>query len=204
MSNNNAPNGFSFVRNFVSASPTYQTGVYQIASNNSHSFGKGDVVQILSTGYIDRSQTSDTDFLGILDRVEYYDSSQNKKIFSNAWLAPSSALAGSCIAYVIEDPNAVFGVQSGNGGPVTIASVGNNINFGGNAAPNTSTGISVAYADFATLATTNTLPFRIVAVPQNLGSVPTQNAPINNDSTTVYNYIEVKGINFHATKTTGI
>lgn len=204
MTNQNAPSGFQFVRNFVSAAPTYQTGVYQISSSNANSFGKGDVVKILSTGYIDRALTSDTDFLGIIDRVEYYDTVQNKKMFLNGWLAPSTALANSVIAYVIEDPNAIFGVQSGGGGPVTIASVGNNINFGGNAAPNTNTGISIAYANFATLATTNTLPFRIIAVPQNLGNVPTQNAPINNDSTSQFNYIEVKGINFHATITTGI
>jgi hypothetical protein len=204
MSNNNAPNGFSFVRNFVSASPTYQTSVYQIASSNSHSFGKGDIVKILSTGYIDRALTSDTDFLGVIDRVEYYDTVQNKKMFLNGWLAPSTALANSVFAYVIEDTNAVFGVQSGNGGPVTIASVGNNINFGANAAPNTSTGISTAYADFNTLATTGTLPFRIVSVPQNLSNVPTQPAPINNDSTSQYNYIEVKGCSWHAVLTTGI
>lgn len=204
MTNQNSPNGFSFVRNFVSAAPTYQTSVYQISSANTNSFGKGDVVKILNTGFIDRALTSDTDFLGVLDRVEYYDSTQNKKIFANAWLAPTSALANSVIAYVIDDPNAIFGCQSGNGGPVTIASVGNNINFKANAAPSTTTGISVAIADFATLATTSTLPWRIVAVPQNLGNVPTQNAPINNDSTSQFNYIEVKGNAWHAVLGTGI
>lgn len=204
MSNIASPNGFSFVRNFVSAAPTYQASVYQISSSNANSFGKGDVVKILSTGYIDRALTSDTDFLGVLDRVEYYDTIQNKKMFQNAWLAPTSALANSVFAYVIEDTNAVFGVQSGNGGPVTIASSGNNINFKSNAAPNTSSGISTAYADFSTIATTGTLPFRIVSVPQNLASVPTQPSPINNDSTSANNYIEVKGCSWHAVLTTGI
>lgn len=207
MTNQNAPNGFSFVRNFVSAAPTYQTSVYQISSSNAHSFGKGDVVKILNTGYIDRALTSDSDFLGVIDRVEYYDTTQNKKMFLNGWLAPSTALANSVFAYVIEDPNAVFGVQTNAGGPVTIASVGNNINFGGNAAPNTTgsaVGVSTAYADFSTLATTSTLPFRIVSVPQNLSNVPTQPAPILNDSTSQYNYIEVKGCAWHAVLATGI
>ena len=207
MTNQNAPVGFFAVRNFVSAGPNYQTNTYQISSSNSHSFGKGDVVKILNTGYIDRAITSDTDFLGVVDRIEYFDTVANKKQFLNGWLAPTTALAGSVLAYVIDDPNVIFGVQSGNGGPVTIGSVGNNINFGSNAAPNTTgpqIGVSTAYADFNTLATTGTLPFRITSVPQNLSNVPTQPAPINNDSASQYNYIEVKGCSWHAVLTTGI
>lgn len=203
MSNVNAPNGFKFVRNLYSAAPTYQTSVYQISSSNANSFGKGDIVKILNTGFIDRAITSDTAFLGVLDRIEYFDTTLQKPMFLNAWTAPTTALAGSVLAYVIEDVNAIFGVQTGNGGPVTIASTGTNINFGGNAAPNTY-GISVAYADFATLATTNTLPFRIVNVPQTLGGIPLTAAPINNDSASQFNYIEVIGNAWQAKLTTGI
>lgn len=192
MSNQNSPQGFQFVRNRVTASPTYQRSTYQIASTNSNSIGKGDVVIALSSGYIDIATTGDhAVLLGVFDGCEYYDSAQNKKIFSNGWLAPSNALAGSCIAYINSDINSIFGVQSGNGGPVTQASVFKNASMGGNGAPNTSTGISTAYLDFATINTTATLLFRIEAVPQNLGGAPTQNAPINNDSTSEFNYVEV-------------
>lgn len=192
MANNQAPNGFSFVRNYYSAAPTYQTSVYQISSTNANSFGKGDVVKGLSTGFIDRSLTSDTVFLGVLDRIEYFDSTLQAKQFRNAWLAPSSALAGSVLAYVIDDPNAVFGAQVGGSASTGLAyaDVNTNINFGGNAAPNTKTGISVAYADQSTLATTATLPFRVVNVPQNLGGNPVTAGPIGNDSTAAYNYAE--------------
>lgn len=192
MSNQNSPQGFQFVRNRVTASPTYQRATYQIAYNNSNSFGKGDVMIALSTGYVDKAATTDhAVLLGIFDGCEYYDSSQNKKIYSNGWLAPSNVLAGSAIAYINSDINSIFGVQSGNGGPVTQAAVFQNASMGGNGAPNTSTGISTAYLDFATINTTNTLLFRIEAVPQNLGGVPTQNCPIGNDSTAEYNYVEV-------------
>ena len=204
MTNQNSPNGFSFVRNSQSASPTYQRTVRQIAYGNTNSFGKGDVVKTLSTGYIDRALTTDTQVLGILDGCEYYDTFLQKKVYSNAWLAPTTALANSVIAYVIDDPQAVFAVQSGNGGPVTYGSVGNNINFKGNAAPNTSTGISVAYADFTTIATTNTLPFRIVDVPQTLNGIPTSACIINNDSTSANNIIYVKLNACDATALTGI
>lgn len=186
MSNTFAPTGFQFVRNYHSASPTYQRTIRQIAYNNSNDFGKGDVVKSLTTGYIDVAATTDAQVLGVLDGIEYYDTAQQKKIFTNAWLSPSTALANSVLAYVIADPQAVFEVQSGNGGPVTIAAVGDNINFASNGAPNTSTGISTAYADFATINTTDTLPFRIVNVPQN-----GIDGPVGNDSTSQYNLIEV-------------
>lgn len=193
MSNNNSPYGFQFVRNRVTASPTYQRSVYQInAGGNSNSFGKGDVMIALSTGYVDVALTSSHSvLLGIFDGCEYYDTVQNKKIYSNAWLGITTALAGSAIAYINSDINSIFGVQSGNGGPVTQASVFKNASMGGNGAPNTSTGISTAYLDFNTINTTNTLLFRIESVPQNLGGVPTQNCPIGNDSTSQYNYVEV-------------
>lgn len=205
MSNQNSPYGFQFVRNRVTAAPTYQRAIYQILSTNGNSFGKGDVMKALSSGYVDKAATTDhAALLGIIDGVEYYDSVQNKKIFANGWLAPSNVLAGSAFAYINSDINSIFGVQSGNGGPVTIASVFNNASMGGNGAPSTSTGISTAYLDFATLNTTNTLLFRIEAVPQNLGGVPTQNAPINNDSTTQYNYVEVSMNGALSTNTTGV
>lgn len=207
MANNNAPYGFQFVRNYYSAAPTYQTSVYQIASTNANSFGKGDVVKMLTTGFIDRALTSDTLFLGVLDRVEYYDSTNKKKTFPNAWLAPSGILAGSVLAYVIDDPNAVFGVQVGGSTTTGLlqTDVGTNINFGGNAAPNTLTGMSVAYADQTTInPATTTLPFRVVNVPQNLGGVPLTAAPIGNDSASAYNYVEVIGNAWMARSTTGV
>lgn len=207
MANNNAPYGFKFVRNYYSAAPTYQTSVFQIASNNTNSFGKGDVVKLLNTGYIDRALTSDTIFLGVVDRVEYFDTGIGAKQFKNAWLAPSSALSGSCVAYVIDDPNAVFGVQVGGSTTTGLlqTDVGVNINFGGNATPNTLTGLSIAFLDQTTInAATTTLPFRVVNVPQNLGGTPVTAAPIGNDSTAAYNYVEVIGNAWLATSRTGI
>lgn len=194
MANIQAPFGFTFVRNYYSAAPTYQTSVYQIASNNANSFGKGDVVKGLATGFIDRALTSDQVILGVLDRIEYFDSVLGQKQFRNAWLAPSSALAGSVIAYVIDDPNACFQAQVGGSTTTGLvyADVNANVNFGGNATPNTLTGISKAFIDQSTInPATATLPFRIVNVPQNLGGVPVTAGPIGNDSTAAYNIAEV-------------
>lgn len=187
--NNFAPSGFSFVRNNLSAAPTYQTTIAEISSTNANSFGKGDVVKLLSTGFIDRALTSDTSFFGVIDWVEYYDTVQAKKVRSLAWLAPSTALAGSVYASVITDTQAVFTVQSGNGGPVVQTNVGNNINFAANAAPNTTIGLSTAYADFNTVSTASTYPFRILGIGYN-----TYLGPIGNsgyDNTLANNTIEV-------------
>lgn len=189
MANTFAPNGFSFIRNNLSAAPTYQTTLAEIASNNGNSFGKGDVVKLLNTGYIDRALTTDTTFFGIIDWVEYYDTVQQKKIRTLAWLAPSTALAGSVYASVITDTQAVFAVQSGDGGPVVQADVGLNINFASNAAPNTTTGLSTAYVDFATVSTASTYPFRVLGLGYNNYLGPIGN--LGYDNTTANNIIEV-------------
>lgn len=186
-----APNGFSFIRNNLSAAPTYQTTLAEIASTNANSFGKGDVVKLLNTGFIDRSLTSDTSFFGVIDWVEYYDTVQKTKVRTMAWLAPSTALAGSVFASVITDTQAVFSVQSGpsNSGPVVQASVGLNINFGGNAAPNTTIGLSTAYADFGTVSTASSYPFRILGLGYNNYLGPIGN--LGYDNTIANNTIEV-------------
>ena len=189
MANPNSPNGFSFVRNYQSSAPTYQTTIAEIASTNANSFGKGDVVKLLSTGYIDRALVTDSPVFGIIDWVEYYDTVQAKKIRTLAWLAPSTALAGSVFASVITDTQAVFAVQSGDGGPVVQSNVGYNINFASNAAPNTTTGLSTAYADFGTVSTASTYPFRIIGIGYNNYLGPIGNTGY--DNTLVNNIIEV-------------
>lgn len=191
MANTFGPNGFSFIRNNLSAAPTYQTTLVEISSTNGNSFGKGDVVKLLNTGFIDRALTSDTSFFGVMDWVEYYDTVQQKKVRSMAWLAPSTALSGSVYASVITDTQAVFSVQVGpsGSGPAVQANVGLNINFGANAAPNTTTGLSTAYADFGTVSTASTYPFRVLGLGYNNYLGPIGNSGY--DNTLANNIIEV-------------
>jgi hypothetical protein len=204
MANTFAPNGFSFVRNYYSGAPTYQTTIAEIASTNANSFGKGDVVKLLNTGFIDRALTTDNPVFGVIDWVEYYDTVQQKKIRTLAWLAPGTALANSVFASVITDPQAVFAVQSGDGGPVVQANVGLNINFAANAAPNTTTGLSTAYVDFATVSTASTYPFRILGIGYNNYLGPIGN--LGYDNTQANNTIEViaNPTAWSATNATGV
>lgn len=186
-----APSGFSFIRNNLSGAPTYQTTIAEIASTNGNSFGKGDVVKLLNTGFIDRALTTDTVVFGVVDWVEYYDTVQAKKIRTLGWIAPGNALAGSCYASVITDTQAVFAVQGGatNTGPFVQANVGLNVNFGANAAPNTTTGLSTAYADFGTVSTASTYPFRVLGLGYNNYLGPIGN--VGYDNTLANNIIEV-------------
>lgn len=180
MANTFAPTGFQFIRNYLNGAPTYQSTWVALAYNNAHTIGKGDVVLQLSTGFIDIAAASDSPVFGVFDGVQYYDTFQQKTIFSNSWNAPSTALTGSVIARVITDPFAVFLVQSGPTSAIVQADIGKNAKFVAGT-PQTGTGISTEYLDQATINTTATFPFRIIGFGQNL----------NNDATSGNNYVEV-------------
>ena len=180
MSNSLAPTGFQFIRNYLNSAPTYQTTKQQIANNNSANIGKGDVVQLLSTGYIDLAIATTSPVFGVVDGFEWYDTAQQKKIFSNGWNAPGNVLAGSAFATVITDPFAVFLVQSNGTAAVSQANIGENAKLVAGT-PQSGTGISTQSLDQATIATTSTFPFRIIGFGANL----------NNDNTSANNYVEV-------------
>jgi hypothetical protein len=138
---------------------------------------------------------------GVFVGCQYLSVSQKRTVWSNYWPGSDVASGNTVTAYVINDPNAQFIVQSGNGGPVTFASIGSNIGFGvGGTNGNTANGISTYYADYATLGTSAVLPFRIVNLS---GYAPVGVSPFSGqngyDTTTAYNYLIV-AFNNAATK----
>lgn len=179
MSNTQAPNGFQYTRRLDGASPNDATNVYPILYTQSDKMGFGDPV-ILVGGYIDKWSSGLA--TGVFQGCTYTDSIQGT-VFSKAWFAPSTAVSGSSFATVCDDPMAVFTVQVGNSTTAGVVGtqVGLNASPGGVGTPNASTGISVAYLDYATVSTTSTLPFRIVG----LGLSPT------NDVASPYDYAQV-------------
>lgn len=196
MSNIQAPFGFQQTSTLTGASPNYVVVHRQIASNNSHQIGRGDPVIELSNGYIDIALSTSTLLYGVFDGVNYYDTTQQKKLWLNGWTAPtSSALSGTVLAAVIVDPMATFKVQAGGSSTtgVTLANIGLNATFGGQGAPN-SAGYSVAYLDISTISTTNTLPFRIIGL----------NAMPNNDTTAAYDTVAVTFNTQSYKQTTGV
>jgi hypothetical protein len=152
---------------------------------------RGDaVVPDTSTanGYIIQATASNVPLAGIFWGCQYLSTSQKRVIWSQYW--PGSDATGDVIAYVIDDPNARFLVQTSGssfqitGTPTTFTSspVGQlaQLNVGSGS---TTTQQSGMYLD--TVGTTATFPFQIVDMvldpPGSNGS----------DATSNYNYVVV-------------
>lgn len=180
MANNNAPFGFSATRALSGYAVTGASDVYQISATNTTKIYAGDPVTIDASGNINVAVSTTNPVLpvGIFGGCEYYDTSVKKPVWFPAWLGSSSA-TGTVTAWVITDTKQVFEVQS-SGANLPYTSVGANANFLIGTGNNNS-GMSGATLDQASLATTNTLPFRIVGLSTR----------INNDNTASYNIVEV-------------
>lgn len=197
MANTYAPNGFQQVNQFEGYAPNYTLTTRLISKSNTNKIGFGDVVKSLNTGYIDRAVTTDTQVLGVFFGCNYYDTAQQNGFgqqFNRQWTGVTTANADP-VAFICQDPTAVFQVQVSGASPITTSSIGLNINFTGNANPNT-IGISQAAADGTTVSTTSTLPFRVVGLSQQFG--------INYTSTTANNLIYVRLNSCDANILTGV
>lgn len=200
MANLFTPFGFREASLINASAPNYAQSTYQILNTYATPIYKGDPVTSQTSGYIQQSVAGTTTIAGIFNGCSYTSVSQGRRIWNSYWPG-SDAIAGSVLAYVIDAPDSVFLVQSGNGGPLTIANVQQNINFAlgtGVAA----SGISGAYIDFATAATTATLPFRIV----NVAGLPGFPTVVGNgsDGTTADNFALVTFNNQNYNSSTGI
>lgn len=182
MANTNAPFGFRQYAGTGSA-PTYEQNVRYIASNNTTPIFFGDAVIPLTTGYIGQALNSASSTIrieGIFAGCKYVSTSQKRTVWSNYW--PGADATGDVEAYVIDDPNAKFLVQSTDStgtSAITFANVGEYIGLVVGTG-NTATGISGMAVDQDTLGTTVTLPFRIVGlVTSPPGAEGTDNAEFN-------------------------
>ena len=199
MANTYAPNGFQQVNQFQGYAPNYALTTRRIASTNTNKIGYGDPVKSLTTGYIDVA-TVTQQIMGIFYGCQYYDTARTDGTgwqFSRQWTGVTTASADP-VAFVCQDPTAIFQVQCSGTSGVTTAQVGLNINFTAAGAPST-LGFSVAAADTssaATMSTTNTLPFRIIGL--------TEEYMLNYSTTGANNYILVRLNNCDANTTTGI
>ena len=205
MANTSAPFGFRQWSGTGSA-PTYEQTVAYIAYNNTTPVFYGDPVVQLSTGYITQASSNSVQIAGIFVGCQYLSVAQKRTVWSNYWPGSDVASGNTVTAYVINDPNAQFIVQSGNGGPVGFTSIGNNIGFGvGSPNGNTANGLSTYYADYSTIGTGTTLPFRIVNLagysPVGVSPWAGQNGY---DTTTAYNSLIVAFNNVATKSLTGI
>lgn len=162
-----APSGLSFSRNFISGANTYQANLFTIKKAYASTIGMGDVVAtgtVANQGYVTLANDAATRVLGVFAGVlAYYDSTlQGISHGLNGSYQSTSNPAADIQCLVISDPFATFIAQV-NGGTFAQSWVGQNIGWTAatNGTPNSS-GRSILSLSFASLNTTNTLPFRIV------------------------------------------
>lgn len=167
MANTFAPFGFSQYKGTGSA-PTYEQTPRTVALTAGAIYA-GDPVTSQSDGTVAQSVAGTTQIAGIFVGCDFISATLLRRVWSPYWPGSGSALAGTIVnAYIINDPNAQFLVQSGNAGTAVLAiDVGANINFALGTGSALS-GLSGAYANQATInPATTTLPFRIVGLHQN-------------------------------------
>lgn len=152
------------------------TGVtqYEIASNNTNAIYQYGIVVPLAAGVIDRAGDTaggTTPALGVLMGVEYVDSVSKKPVFLNYWPGSGSVSVDTnhpVKAFVADNPNQLFKVASdatltdratAQAAVFANASLGTSARSGSSDNGNSSSALGVS-----TIATTATLPLRIVGI----------------------------------------
>lgn len=201
MANTFAPSGFLQFQGGAGGAPTFAQSPRVIASTNSTPIFTGDpVVPVTGTanGYITQGQNSNSTVLaGIFVGCKYLSTSQKRVVWSSYW--PGSDATGDVTAYVIDDPNSRFIVQtSGASFPITGTTTSQGSGVQGQYAQftigsgNTSTGRSGAY--LSAVGSTVTYPFIIVDYSPSFGN--------GGDPTTQYCNVVV-GFNNEVWRTNG-
>jgi hypothetical protein len=170
MANTQAYFGFTQYQGGAGGAPTFAQSTRRIASGNSTAIYTGDPVTPVSgtgaaTGYITASANGTQPIAGIFVGCKYTSVSQKRTVFSSYW--PGSDASGDVEAYVIDDPNARFIVQTSfAGAPMTGTATTMTSGIIGQygaftlGTGNTNTGRSGAY--LSSVSTTITSPFIVV------------------------------------------
>ena len=158
MSTTATPYGFRPVG--LLGSGDWSNSIRHIKLTNSYgtSIFYGDVLKVVSTGTVEKdSGTTTMTPVGIFVGCSYTDPGSSQPTYAQMWTASTSAT--DIMAYVVDDPNVVFQAQ----GDATIAQtgLGNNVAVV-QTAGSTSIGTSKNAIDADTIATTKTLPVRIL------------------------------------------
>jgi len=152
------------------------TGVteYEIASDNTNAIYNGAIVVPLAAGVIDQAGDTaggTTQALGVLVGVQYHDSTQKKPVWLNYWPGSGSVSVDTNYpvkALVADNPNQLFVVAADatlTNRATALATVFANASLGTSArSGSTDTGKSSAELAVSSVATTATLPLRIVGL----------------------------------------
>ena len=145
------------------------TTQYEIASNNTNAIYHGGIVIPLSTGFIDKTDQAVAP-LGVLNGVEFVDSSTGKTVFKNYWPGSNNVSVDTnhpVKAFVFDNPMQLFTVVADGTNTdraTALADVFTNCAMASVNNGSTSTGQSSDMLDISSAATTNTLDVRIVGL----------------------------------------
>lgn len=192
MSNPNSPFGFMPL-GYNRGGPDYDGATVErkIASGNNTAIVRGDLVQSLSTGYVAIGTSGITASLvaGIFWGCKYVSTSQGKTVYSMVWPTGDHAFDGTAFIIPIAGvPPMLFKVQSLLA-PFVFADIGANADV--NAGSQTiygGYGTSGFTLDHGSLATTQTVPFRVVDLYSNYAPPGT----VGTDDTSNYNIVVVQ------------
>lgn len=137
-----------------------------IASGYATSIFNGDVVKLSSDGVlVKETGTTTATPVGVFMGVSYTDPVLKYKLFSQYY--PANTVASDIVAYVVDDPDALFKVALVSGTTVVAGYgrtiVGNNVSLVQNAG-DANTGNSAVAVLGSSAATTASLPIRIIDV----------------------------------------
>ena len=162
----------------------------------------GDTVKVNTSGYIVAADTTDSGaIVGVLVGCSYINS-MSQPTYSQAYPAASSTSTNMAMAFVVDDPSAVFRVcatVASSTAPTAYsrAIVGSNVALVANVG-STTTGDSYYGIDGSSANTTNTLPVRVVDVIPDTATGPATTA-----ATTYYEFL-VKFNTAQYNSTTGV
>jgi len=193
MANTNAPFGFRQLSGTGSA-PTYEQVVGFCAYNTAAMYF-GDPIFQNANGSVFPDTPGTGILAGVFAGCKYLSVSQKRTVWSNFWGAADVASGNTVEVYFVNDPNAKFLVQTGSTG-ATTAAIGANVQFS-YGTPNTMSGISGAFVDITSAATTATLPFKVV-------SLDVDPPGSNGSEAGAYNYVIVAFNNVSTKTLTGI
>ena len=152
------PNGLRPVNKIGGVPDAGSTRLIKIASGYAANIFTGDVVKNVSSGTIEKDTgTTTATPCGIFMGCTYTDPGSSQKVFKSYW--PTGTVASDAFAYVSDDPNQLFQIQSDE--TLAQTTLGNNAAIV-QGAGSTTTGVSAVSLDGSTVATTSTLPLRII------------------------------------------
>ena len=146
----------------LSASGSFTGKVRHIKVANAYNTAifYGDFVKLVASGTVEKAAVTTSvvaGTVGIFVGCSYTDPTTNQPTYSQFY--PASTAADDIMAYVVDDPKLLFRMQADEA--IAQTGLGNNVSAV-NTAGSTSIGRSRNALDGGSIATTNTLPLRVV------------------------------------------